>query len=171
MSAITATSTPVARPKVHRLPASHTRKPDPFFHKKVFSFAPYVLGGLVVFALLASIPPQNRKLTQSEPVRKASMLPQISVTSEKNTVSKPEAKLALNNAQAMPSVIIAPTSVVLNKVADVKRETIILQGNKESIVGRMARIPMQNEPITEIKSFSEVDNSAGRELLSIINKY
>jgi hypothetical protein len=50
-------------------------------------------------------------------------------------------------------------------------KTIVLQGQNDAIIGQMARIPASNEQIVEIKSPQDVDNSAGRELLSILNKY
>lgn len=50
-------------------------------------------------------------------------------------------------------------------------KTFVLQGGSETIVGQMARIPAENEQITELKSVSDIDNDAGRELLSIISKY
>lgn len=49
--------------------------------------------------------------------------------------------------------------------------TIHIQGPSESIVGQLARIPSENGSIADIKTVSEVDNRAGRELLSIIGKY
>jgi hypothetical protein len=51
-------------------------------------------------------------------------------------------------------------------------DTIMLQGDDaDKIVGQLVKIPAENEHITEIKSVSEIDNNAGRELLSIISKY
>ena len=52
-----------------------------------------------------------------------------------------------------------------------QKDTIILQGDADAIVGQLVKIPAENEHITEIKSVSEIDNNAGRELLSIISKY
>src|SRR5581483_9918244 len=52
-----------------------------------------------------------------------------------------------------------------------KPPTILLRGQSEAIIGQMAKIPAENEPVIETKAVSEVDNSAGRELLSIISKY
>ena len=50
-------------------------------------------------------------------------------------------------------------------------QTIIIEGKSEAIVGQMAKIPSENGNIADIKTVSEVDNRAGRELLSIISKY
>lgn len=50
-------------------------------------------------------------------------------------------------------------------------KTIVISSQGGTIVGQMAKIPAGNEQITEIKSVSNVDNRAGRELLSIVSKY
>jgi hypothetical protein len=49
--------------------------------------------------------------------------------------------------------------------------TILLRGRSEAIIGQMAKIPAENEPIIETQAVSAIDNNAARELLSIINKY
>ena len=48
---------------------------------------------------------------------------------------------------------------------------ISLRHNSEYIVGQLTKIPVENEQITEIKPANDIDNHAGRELLSIISKY
>ncbi len=147
---------------------------------------PYAIGGAIVLALLAAIPPQPHEASSSETVAKATLLPQISVTAKEQDAViiepaapkvAPAAKtttLAMNNAQALPprEVLAQLPAPAADKMTDEsKGKTINLQGKNESIVGQMARIPLENEQITEIKSVSDIDNSAGRELLSIINKY
>lgn len=62
-----------------------------------------------------------------------------------------------------------PDSLSLQRNANGK--TIVIKDKKEIIIGQLAKIPAQNEQITEIKSMSEVDGNAGRELLAIISKY
>ncbi len=60
---------------------------------------------------------------------------------------------------------------VSEAAASEQAKSINIQGNSGSIVGQMAKIPTENDQITEIKTVSDVDNTAGRELLSIISKY
>jgi hypothetical protein len=49
--------------------------------------------------------------------------------------------------------------------------TILLQDKGSMIIGQMAKIPAENEHITEVKPGSDIDNNTGRELLSIVSKY
>ncbi|MBY0406780.1 MAG: hypothetical protein K2Q01_03750, partial [Rickettsiales bacterium] len=107
-------------------------------------------------------------------------LPQISVTPQEEAPvvmeAAPEPEI---QPQAVPQTL--PQTLALNTapvppaapgITDASQgQTIVLQGQNEAIIGQMARIPMENEQITEIKPASDVDNGAGRELLSIINKY
>lgn len=74
----------------------------------------------------------------------------------------------IGTAGFMPSVSEAAAST-LSPEKDNK--TIVIQSNNDTIVGQMAHIPAQNEQITEVKTASDIDNNAGRELLSIISKY
>lgn len=67
---------------------------------------------------------------------------------------------AISDAQAAPAL-------PLND----KGSTIMLRDHSSSIIGQMAKIPLENEHITEIKAINDIDNGAGRELLSIISKY
>jgi len=165
------------------MPASHVRASAPVavpaVAKKVFTSAPYVLGGLVVLALLAAIPPQTHQEMMPEQTSKAAMLPQISVTPQADDAvvtgsavakTKTETTLAMNSAQTLPVLAVIPPKTA-NMTDGIIGKTIVLKGVNESIIGQMARIPLENEQITEIKSVSDIDNSAGRELLSIINKY
>ena len=187
MSAVLTSPMPVARPKIHRLPASYASQPKKRASAsaampKLIAYAPYIAGGTLVLALLAAIPPQpseTQNYVKSEKVREAALVPQISVTPQDESLALlPEepktTTFAMNNARtAAPLAAVTPASTpVQDQLTDDSRgKTIILQGKNEAIIGQMARIPLENEPITEIKSASEVDNSAGRELLSIINKY
>lgn len=184
MSAVLTSPMPVTRPKIHRMPAKVVRKPEPVLSKSLASYGPHLVGGAVVLALLAAIPPQPKMTESHEKVSQAEMLPKISVTPRQDeavaapTETAPEAKieakeevksttLAMNNPHVVPAapVVQAPSAQVNGS------KTIVLQDKNDSIIGQMARIPLENEQITEIKSASDVDNSAGRELLSIINKY
>lgn len=165
---------PLARPKIHRLPASCAVRKQPKLAGQLRACAPYMAGGAVVLGLLAAIPPQPAGDKAVAGQAEAKRLPQISVTpplpkeapDEAQTVTKTaekQARFAMNDA-ALPSLSVSITDGSAGK-------TIILQGGTDSIIGQMARIPLENEPITEIKSASDIDNHAGRELLSIINKY
>jgi len=73
-----------------------------------------------------------------------------------------------NASDILPPVSDAQASV---PSFDQPGQTMRFQDKDEVIIGRLARIPAQNEQITEIKPISEVDKDAGRELLSIISKY
>lgn len=65
----------------------------------------------------------------------------------------------------------APVTANLVTPAPAGGGTIVIKDDKQAIVGQMAKIPSQNQQITEIKSVSNVDNNIGRELLSIVGKY
>lgn len=97
----------------------------------------------------------------------AKRLPKITITSElidTNTLTT----LAMNQPPKDLPISLSESSLrPTRKVA----KTIVLEGNNGTIVGQMARIPLENEQITEIKPLQDIDNVAGRELLSIINKY
>lgn len=186
MSAVLTSPMPGSRPKIHRLPAAHVRQvpasvPKNSSLQAFINYSPYVAGAALVLALLAAIPAQP----EEQPiVHEAGVLPQISVTPQDEaaldalTIKGVHTTMAMNNAVVLPPVAVVqpvmsqPVAPVLAQITDDSRgKTIILQGQNEAIIGQMARIPLENEQITEIKSASEVDNSAGRELLSIINKY
>lgn len=53
----------------------------------------------------------------------------------------------------------------------VKSTIVINGGDSGTIIGQMAKIPLESEHITEVKPASDVDKRAGRELFSIISKY
>jgi hypothetical protein len=52
-----------------------------------------------------------------------------------------------------------------------RNDTLSFQDGRQGIVGQMAKIPAQNLPSIEVRTVTNVDNAAGRELLSIVNKY
>jgi hypothetical protein len=69
---------------------------------------------------------------------------------------------------------ISPVSEAVASVPEAQKmagNTIYIKDQNSGIVGQMAKIPAQNEQITEIKAVSNVDKHAARDLLSIINKY
>ncbi len=74
------------------------------------------------------------------------------------------------NAQAASPAPAVQEAMVTQEVPE-KSPLIVITGDAGTIVGQMARIPAENEQVTEIKSPSEVDKETGRELLSIIGKY
>lgn len=49
--------------------------------------------------------------------------------------------------------------------------TIVIKGQEGTIVGQMAKVPVQSSKIGEIKTVSHVDNGGSRDLLSIVGKY
>lgn len=71
----------------------------------------------------------------------------------------------------LPGVLPAIKISSSPEISDKTSATIVIKGQEGTIVGQMARIPAQNQPITEVKTVSNVDKSTGRELLSIVNKY
>jgi hypothetical protein len=170
MSAVLTSPLPLARPKIHRLPASCAARKQPKLPGHLRACAPYAAGGAVVMALLAGIPPQPAGDKTSVNQTQAKRLPQISVTPQAPKAAQIPPKAAQEPASF--SMNDAPLPSLSARVTDCPAcKTIILQGGNDSIIGQMARIPLENEPITEIKSASDIDNHAGRELLSIINKY
>ena len=54
---------------------------------------------------------------------------------------------------------------------DEQGDTIVLTGQKGTIVGQMAKIPAKNEQITEIETVSEVDKGDKQDLLSIVGQH
>lgn len=95
----------------------------------------------------------------------ATMLPAVAVVS--NRMAPPVHEeismlpAAIGEAQAAPALPLHPKS----------GSTIRLKDHSGAIIGQMAKIPLENEQITEIKAINDIDNDAGRELLSIISKY
>jgi hypothetical protein len=75
---------------------------------------------------------------------------------------------------AEPRIILSPPvaeAVTASLPVEKQGKIIALQGQSGAIIGQMAKIPSENEQITEIRPVSEVDKNAGRELLSIVSKY
>jgi hypothetical protein len=71
----------------------------------------------------------------------------------------------------LEGILQPPVSDAQASIAAEKPPTILLRGQSEAIIGQMAKIPAENEPVIETRAISAVDNNAGRELLSIISKY
>lgn len=133
---------PLSRPKIHRPPVAVTRTQQ----KK--SLAGLLLAGSALVAAFISI-----SLKKEPVIKEATLLPPVAVVSERI----PPATL-IGEAQAY-------------QPSGKPGTTITLKDRSGTIVGQMARIPFENDQITEIKAINEVDNSGGRELLSIIGKY
>jgi len=98
------------------------------------------------------------------------MLPAVSVVSNRLPPAAHEEgdtvlSASIADAQAAPTPPPAYTKV------EKPGTTITLKDKSGSIVGQMARIPVENEQITEVKAINTVDNGSGHELLSILNKY
>lgn len=169
MSASLSQPLPAVRPKVYRLPAPPPRKPARQFPKMVSSSVPYlVLGTLFTMLAMSSAPANKSTPEELEQVAgEAHMLPSISVVPQKDGES--HALLAKNQ----PPTELPATLTDMQPAAGNKKDSniIVLRDQSTSIVGQMARIPLENEHITEVKPLQDIDNAAGRELLSIINKY
>lgn len=77
-----------------------------------------------------------------------------------------------NPAMADAPEMLPVTPTLANPAPSEKSSsTIVIKGQEGSIIGQMAKIPVQNLPITEVNTVSNVDKTSGRELLSIVNKY
>lgn len=77
----------------------------------------------------------------------------------------------LEVAHLEPSAGDAMASIPQMQAVTANSQTIHIKGNQQAIIGQLARIPSESGNISDIKTVSEVDNRAGRELLSIISKY
>lgn len=114
---------------------------------------------------------------KKEPVIKAAtMLPAVAVVSERLPVPASKDKPVVNDTIGVLSGPIgeaqaAPTPVSTYTTPDNSDTTIRLKDDSSVIVGQMARIPIENGEITEVKRINTVDNGGGRELLSIVGKY
>lgn len=140
-----------SKPKVHRLPALVTRKKkkptDIFKRSPMFLFA-----GLVMLLFAASF---SIKKPESEALT-------VKPSDDAKTImadNDPVAPITMADARV--------GSVLPEKIS----KTIVIKGQAGIIIGQMAKIPAESEQITEIKAVSDIDNDAGRELLSIISKY
>ena len=134
----------LSRPKIHRrpsLPPAPQKVPMPFNMGSGMVF----LVGLVLLAVVANL--------------------MFGSSSEETQVA--------NVPVAEEAEVIAPREMALAGALEEKSpgNVIVIKGEDAAIVGQMAKIPTRNEQITEIKAVSNIDKNAGRELLSIINKY
>lgn len=132
---------PAPRPKVYMFPAA----PKPKRNKRLPLFLLIGTAGLAFFVVAGinetSVISEKNDKTDTRESTVASLIP--------NPISDAHASTAAGNND----------------------KTIILQGDEGSIVGRMAKISLDNDQITEMKPASDIDKDAGRELLSILNKY
>lgn len=125
--------------------------------------------------------PKIHRLPKSRERRRAPALPLAVLTAVALTVMLLAAKKTTDILRRDPARAVRLEKPVANSlVSDAaasmalpprNSQTIVLKGSEGAIIGQMARIPLENEQITEIKAVSDVDNHAGRELLSIISKY
>lgn len=145
----------LSRPKIHRLPnLKPAPKPAPVSHWKAFIDNKPLVVCVVLFALYFPVAHQINKAYAPAPV--PSPVPVASLTPPKPLSGDYQGVISEAHASGLP---------------EDPNKTIVLKGDNQVIVGRMAKIPAQSEQITEIKNISNVDNDAGRELLSIISKY
>ncbi len=136
-----------SKPKIHRLPAS------PPLPRKM----------RVLRAFLSM--PLDRKVFALCGFAGAMMLSAVFIQVAK-TVSSGE------NAIVSPASAATFAHLSHGATSEKKPEkSIVISDTDGAIVGQMAKIPAQNEQVTDIKTMTEVDNRAGRDLLSVINKY
>jgi len=70
--------------------------------------------------------------------------------------------------EGLPSITVSASSEVSVK----SDKTIVLSSGNDVIIGQMSKIPPQPEQqIKDIKVVSDIDNRAGRDLLTIISQY
>jgi hypothetical protein len=135
-------SASLSRPKIHRFPAAASRR-----SKWLLFVTPVFMRTGMMFAALAVVVIMLSRLISFSSTAHFSMESALSAS-----------PTPVSNAMAAP-------------IEKQSGDTIVITGNTGTIVGQMAKIPAQNEQITEIKPVTEVDNRSGRDLLSIINKY
>lgn len=166
MSTLIATPSSVVRPKVYRPPVQPVRRPLNLVPKKLSASLPYAVFSVLFLMLAMSSAPANRTAPEvlNSPVVQAKLVPQISVTPMQERASLD----ANPNGQA--NTVVAPTPALPPLTHD-DGKSVVLQGHNAMIVGQMAKIPLENEQITEVKPLQEVDNGAASELLSIVSKY
>ena len=178
MSSITTATMPlsVSRPKVHRLPVhGRAKKSSKAILPGFLLFWAAVLLALIVVSLSLKKTSENGMV-----IKAATMLPAVAVVSERippagtpavsaKAVVEPDNSSVIptpfSDAQAAPAPSLALTQPEKNT------SIIMLKDKSSVIVGQMARIPLENEQITEVKPINDVDNRGGRELLSIVGKY
>jgi hypothetical protein len=134
---------PLSRPKIHRVPVSvmDARKKQQSRRHALFT-----AGFLTTITLLSY---GTDRLVHSRSYE------ELGIVVRHETEVQP---VAADNAELAPA-------------SEKQSQTIVITGENDGIVGQLARIPAQNQQITEIKTISEVDNQAARELLGIISKY
>ncbi len=70
--------------------------------------------------------------------------------------------------EASAHVIVQPAVTINQEKSD---KSIIINGKDGGIIGQMATMPTQADTAPDIKSMTDVDNRASRDLLSVVNKY
>jgi hypothetical protein len=147
---------PLSRPKIHRLPVSLSS------HKRS---GPQQLSSFVQQHLVSHAH-RGMKMTILLVTVSAGLFIASQMVSGSRHTDNPLAVARLEPASgdAMASI---PRMHAMGR----NNKTIHIEGKSEAIVGQLARIPSENGNISDIKTVSEVDNRAGRELLSIIGKY
>jgi len=186
MSSATLATPSISRPKIHRLPAS-VPAPVPHVPEK----APLIPGFFAFwFIMIAGLAALLVSLNRETIIVAAKSIPAVAVISDKLPNDKalaPEAVPAPAPAVKAPapsadtSLLISPgigdaqaatnMPIMASLQPDRSAKVISLTDNSGGIVGQMVKIPAENEQITEIKALRDIDNDAGRELLSIISKY
>jgi hypothetical protein len=142
MSHQAAVSAPLSRPKIHRFPAAASRPSKFAFHPLLWRTGVAIGAFAVVIAMIAHL---------------------MTLSSSGN--------LSLAGTLSAASMPVANAMAAVEPIEKQNGNTIVISGKSGTIVGQMARIPAQNEQITEVKPVTEVDNRGGRDLLSIIGKY
>lgn len=57
------------------------------------------------------------------------------------------------------------------KIQENTDKSIIINGKDGGIVGHVTHIKPEQQEVTGIRTMTEVDNRASRDLLSVVNKY
>lgn len=70
--------------------------------------------------------------------------------------------------EASAHAVVQPTTMQMVEKPD---KTIIINGKDGGIVGQVTHIQPAAAEVTGIKTMTEVDNRASRDLLSVVNKY
>ena len=155
----------ISRPKVHKLPEAGRAK-----NRKKNSFPGFFLffGVALIASMMVSV-----SMKKEPVVKAATLLPPVAVVSNRISPAPHEEtdtsgvlSASIGDAQAAPTA--PPVYTVATEGAGA---TITLKDQSNMIVGQMAKIPLENEQITEVKPINEVDNSGGHALLSIVGKY
>ena len=149
----------VSRPKIHRLPRPCRSRPKKASKSVTPGFPLFWAAIFLAFVGISMIhqPAATAGLQRRHDVHRR-LLPAISVSAQDGSASR--------------AIIPDADASTGRRPAEKQGKPSSLQGDKsDAIVGQMARIPAENEQITEIKSVSDIDKDSGRELLSIISKY